>query len=543
LLLLLAGALAVVLARIILGKSIFFKIVAVITIPVMNAIFMGFLIGILGFEHATWIVPWGLFLILAGYYIAAKILKRPLNEIINKVESLAKGDLNLNFNEKFLKGGSETARIMRRISGLGESFKKIAVFADHVGNGNLNAEYTLLGENDTLGKAMLGMRANLQKAEEEMEKSRRRAELRNWATQGLAKFAEILRKDNDNLETLSYNIILNLVRYLDANQGGIFIMSDDDRFLEMKACFAFDRRKFADMQIRPGEGLVGGCFWEGQPIYMTDIPQNYINITSGLGDANPKALLLCPLKVNDEVYGVVELASFKNIEPHQIEFVQKVCESIASTIGSVKVNIRTGKLLEQSKIQAEEMANQEEELRQNMEEMQATQEEMYRREAELHETLEKMQEVQDRMEAVGNNLPSGVMFRIVRYYNHPEKMCIDYVSAKWEEVTGLTLESVQKDMSPFFAMVHPEDRQLLTDAIEKSVNTHTFNVEIRIKRGDVYRWLRILSHPHSDDRRVIWDGIMTDITARKEAEKTFEEKIRWYESLIASYQEKEKINH
>jgi methyl-accepting chemotaxis protein len=117
-----------------------------------------------------------------------------------------------------------------------------------------------------------------------------------------------------------------------------------------------------------------------------------------LGGNTPRSLLVVPLKVNEAVYGVIEIAAFKEFKPHEREFIEKISESIASTIGSVKVNIRTNQLLAQSKLQAEEMANQEEELRQNMEEMLATQEEMRRRESELHETLDKMQEVQKESE-------------------------------------------------------------------------------------------------------------------------------------------------
>jgi PAS domain-containing protein len=120
---------------------------------------------------------------------------------------------------------------------------------------------------------------------------------------------------------------------------------------------------------------------------MTDVPDNYVNITSGLGDANPRSIILVPLKFNDNVFGVIEMASFDVYQDYQIEFIEKVGESIASTISTVKVNIRTVKLLEESKLKSEELAAQEEEMRQNMEELQTTQEESARRETEMNGIL------------------------------------------------------------------------------------------------------------------------------------------------------------
>lgn len=159
-------------------------------------------------------------------------------------------------------------------------------------------------------------------------------------------------------------------------------------FLELLASFAFNRKKYLKKQIQLGEGLVGACAVEKETIHLTEIPQDYVKITSGLGGSNPTSLLLVPLLIESDMLGVIEIASFNNFEKHEIEFVEKVAESIASTLKSVRINIRTSQLLEQSQQQSEEMAAQEEEMRQNMEELQATQEESARREAEFKGTLD-----------------------------------------------------------------------------------------------------------------------------------------------------------
>jgi PAS domain S-box-containing protein len=228
------------------------------------------------------------------------------------------------------------------------------------------------------------MRDNLAKVAEDDKK-------RNWATEGMAKFGEILRTNNSDLVKLADEIIRNLVKYLNANQGAIYIMddnhADEEATMSMRACYAWDKKKFLDQKIHRGEGLAGQAWQEGDIIYLTDVPQDYIKITSGLGDSNPSSVLIVPLKVNEQVFGVVELASFSEFQDFEKEFVQKIAESIASTISTVKINARTQRLLEESQEMTEQMRAQEEEMRQNMEELQATQEEMQRSQSETESTM------------------------------------------------------------------------------------------------------------------------------------------------------------
>ena len=190
----------------------------------------------------------------------------------------------------------------------------------------------------------------------------------------------------DSIEELTFQVICNLVNYVGANQAAFCLLEDDDEtdiHFRMTACYAYERRKYADRILPWGDWLVGACALEKEKIILKKIPQGYLSITSGLGKANPKFLMLIPLKMNDVVHGVIELASFNPFENYQEEFIDKVAESVATTIATVKINIRTAKLLKESREQAEELALKEEQMRQNMEELQATQEEASRQSAKF----------------------------------------------------------------------------------------------------------------------------------------------------------------
>lgn len=266
----------------------------------------------------------------------------------------------------------------------------IQKYLNEIASGNLNINITEEKSQGSMFLTIETLQKNLFKAKEDEEKRKIEDNKRNWTTEGLAKFGDILRQQSSNINEFAYLIIKNLVNYIDANQGGFYLINNDietNPFIELVASCAYDRRKYSNKRIEIGEGLVGTCVIEKETTILTDIPQEYITIKSGLGGSNPNFIVLVPLKIENDVFGVIEFASFFILDKYKIEFLEKIAESIASTIASLKVSLRTEQLLSTAQKQTELMQQQEEEMRQNLEEMHATQEAVARRESEITETM------------------------------------------------------------------------------------------------------------------------------------------------------------
>jgi methyl-accepting chemotaxis protein len=373
-----------------------------ITAEARKSVLQGLFVAMLGIIVLTIVL----------FYIS-KAISLPIAQTTSVLNDLAQGDINES-KKLNISSGDEIEEMATSVNKLIDGLNLTEVFAQEIGKGNLDVEYTLLGEKDVLGISLIEMQKSLKHAKEVEFARKAVEEIQNWATQGMAKFGDILRQNNNNLSELSFNTIKNLVDYTNSNQGGVFVINDNDAdysFLEMTACYAFDRRKFLEKKIEIGEGLVGRCYREAKTILMTDVPETYINISSGLGQERPRCLILVPLKNNDEILGVVEMASFKVYEKHQIEFIEKLAESIAATISTTRINIRTAELLEKSQQQAEEMLAQEEEMRQNMEELQATQEEMERKRVEQESAQEDLQQELTLLNALMENIPDYIYFK------------------------------------------------------------------------------------------------------------------------------------
>ncbi|MBE9469556.1 MAG: GAF domain-containing protein [Bacteroidetes bacterium] len=329
------------------------------------------------YQIATTVGIIGLFLLSIVILIISLNISIPLRRTSKSLSKLEKGEAS-DLIKIPIKTNDEIGEMAQSVNTLIDGLKSISDFAAQIGKGNFDAQFSQLSENDRLGQSILEMQKSLNNANTEENKRKLNENRLNWASRGIAKFSEILRYNNDDFEFFIYNIMSNLVSYLDSNQGGLYIINDvddSDVYFELKAAVGFEKEKKDKKRIDIGEGYVGRCALEKDKIFVSDVPDNYVNIISGLGKDKPASLLFIPLKLNKEVLGVIEIESFNVFKNYQIQFVEKISESIASTIYNLKINLRTTQLLQLSQNRAEELEQQEEEMRQNMEEMRATHEE------------------------------------------------------------------------------------------------------------------------------------------------------------------------
>jgi methyl-accepting chemotaxis protein len=325
-----------------------------------------------------------IFVIIIVYVLSSMVSKNISNRlkyVSDTLDKVSGGDLPevKTFDDK-----DEIGVMSHSFTNLVLELNKLKQFTVAVGNGNYESDIEVFKNKGEISNALTEMKANLKIASDLKN-------IQNYTSEGLAKFSNILRNTVD--EDYYDNILSNLVKYLKANQGGLFIIEEKNRekYLNLAASYAYDKKKFLEKTLLIGEGLAGQCVLEKETIILTEVPNHYVNITSGLGQATPSAIVIVPLKINNEVVGVIELASFNEFQQYEIEFIEKVAENIASAIISAKTNQRTKELLEISQQQTEEMRAQEEEMRQNLEEMQATQEEMERKEREMHSIIDEVQ--------------------------------------------------------------------------------------------------------------------------------------------------------
>ncbi|MCS6820519.1 MAG: PAS domain-containing protein [Microscillaceae bacterium] len=266
---------------------------------------------------------------------------------------------------------AEFTQIATLLNLFARQLHEVEKFALEVGKKNYESDIKMFGDKGNLGEALAKMRDSLRQIAETNA-------IRYWTNTGIAKFSEILTRNADNLNKLADEFLKELVNYLEINQGGFFIVEDtpQGQVMELKATYAYNKKKYIHRTIEKGEGLLGQAWNEGNTIYLKEIPKDYIEITSGLGGAVPQSLLIVPFASLGKIFGLLELASFQDIPTYKREFVEKIAEFVGSAIAGTKNNEHTKRLLEESLQKTRMLQQQEELLRANMRELQAAQKQM-----------------------------------------------------------------------------------------------------------------------------------------------------------------------
>ncbi|RLD63848.1 MAG: hypothetical protein DRI95_11200, partial [Bacteroidetes bacterium] len=277
----------------------------------------------------------GLLVLTIIFYIIgfSRSITRPIDKLNEYLQPLSKGILPGKL--LVLKHQNELFDMTKAINELIEGLKKTTSFAETIGQGVFDVEFKALSGQDVLGNSLLGMRTNLLEAQDEEKKRQHEDDLRKWSNEGLAQFNELLRQSAGDIDLLTASIVRHLVNFLEANQSGLFLLNDnnkEDIHLELVATYAYNKERKKQKRIYMGEGLVGMCAVEKSTVYLNDIPDGYLSISSGLGGSDPRSLLIVPLKLEDEIFGVIEVASFNKFKKHEIDFVERVTESISSTL-------------------------------------------------------------------------------------------------------------------------------------------------------------------------------------------------------------------
>lgn len=286
-------------------------------------------------------------------------------KIFNQLNSVVSGDYE---KDKVIKILGFELNINKKINKVYEDIKETEKIAELLAEYNENNIVELPEIKNNLSKYFIKLHKNIKDIISIHKEQISENDLRESLSSKMQEISGILQHDDD-FESLSLSLIRKILRFLELEMGGIFVVNRVDPgnvFLKMTANFAFGKERLKNKIIKPNSGLIGRCYLEKQSIYITEIPKDYAKVESGFGETEPKSLVIVPLIFNNIVQGVIELASISEIEPYKIEFVENIGENIASTFASIDSRLHAERLLEQTQKQAKQINTQRTELQEKI---------------------------------------------------------------------------------------------------------------------------------------------------------------------------------
>ena len=252
-----------------------------------------------------------------------------------------------------------TDNVNQLANNLTTQVRAIADVATAVTGGDLTRTITVgaRGEVESLKNNINEMIRNLQQTTQVNKEQ-------DWLKTNLAVFARLLQGQRD-IQTVAQMLLSRLAPVAIAQYGGFYIYdsSENGAVLKLLASYGFSDGQNLKKEFRLGEGLVGQCAQEGQRILLTQVPQNYIRISSGMGEASPQNIVVIPVLFENGIKSVIELASFNSFSEVHLTFLEQLAESLGIVLNTIAATMRTEQLLKQSQALSEELQQTNEELK------------------------------------------------------------------------------------------------------------------------------------------------------------------------------------
>jgi len=290
-------------------------------------------------------------LMLAGMRLFSTKVIRPLAALSKAARAVARGQYQtamLTHTDVYFKS------IATAVNQMAQVLSHAIELAGQVGRGQYQYAIPKGLQQNSLLNSLDQMRHQIQQGSQQEQKQQ-------WHNVGLSQLGGILQQHQNNTSHLSKAWLKALIQYVKLNQGGLFLKpTANANHMELHACYAWGRQKRAQKAIHMHEGLLGQAWAEGDLINLTEVPESHVNIRSGLGHACPRNLILVPLVHQQQVVGVLEVAGFTVLAPHEIEFIKQACAQLAQTLVTLQQHLDTRALMQRYQEQAARLAVQEE---------------------------------------------------------------------------------------------------------------------------------------------------------------------------------------
>jgi PAS domain-containing protein len=322
-------------------KSIVFLLILLIALPVIN---------------------------LFVFYFFIK-RERSYRQLFEKyIEYLNKG-VHLEINQKDVL--PDIYDVINQFKIFSAKFIEAGKILEKLAQGNLNITISKENQFETFHSSFIKIRAIIDNLNQQIINEKRLQSQMLWIKSGIDKLTEVMRRQYDNPLLHANEIINMLIDYLKIPLGAIYLINEENgvKYVELASAFAYGREKQFYKKMAVGEGIVGASASEKKTLNITNIPENYFSIISGFGETKPKNIIASPIKLNEEIFGVIELASLVRFTNEEIGFIEEVCKTVAYSFAISTVYMDTLSQFESSNLQIAELEAENESLKNDYEDI------------------------------------------------------------------------------------------------------------------------------------------------------------------------------